>query len=88
MRGAELVPESEEYGISSFVYRNRKPFAPQKLHDLMIANFFLQKRAEEAADEDENEEKEETRRCACTSAHLHADAHAHVHEDVHACQHA
>ena len=48
MRGAELVPESEEYGISSFVYRNRRPFKPQKLYDLIIENFFLQQRTEEA----------------------------------------
>ena len=60
MRGAELVPESEEYGISSFVYRARKPFVPQKIHDLMVGNFLLQERSDgeegEKADEEQAEE--------------------------------
>lgn len=57
-----MVPESEEYGISSFIYRSRKPFVPQIIHDLMVGNFLLQERADgdeaEKADEAEKDESE------------------------------
>jgi len=39
-----MVPETEEYGISSFVYRCRRPFVPTKLHKLVNSNFFTQER--------------------------------------------
>ena len=38
-KGVSHTPETEEYGISSFVYRNSKPFHPQRFLDYVSNDF-------------------------------------------------
>jgi G3E family GTPase len=47
------TPETIEYGISSFVYRARRPFHPQRLYVLVEKLFFI---IESSGEKDDNEE--------------------------------
>ncbi|KAI8802405.1 CobW/HypB/UreG, nucleotide-binding domain-containing protein [Cladochytrium replicatum] len=53
----KLKPETEEYGISSFVYRARKPFHPKRLFDLFSDKFFILEEDEHHHDGDEDEDE-------------------------------
>ena len=56
----EHTPETEEYGISSFVYNGKRPFNSERLHQLVIKYFFVLETAfSEYANENMDEEEHE-----------------------------
>ena len=56
----EHTPETEEYGISSFVYNGKRPFDSDRLYQLAVKYFFvLETGFSEDTNEDMNEEESE-----------------------------
>jgi G3E family GTPase len=37
----DIHPETEEYGVSSFLYKRNRPFNPERLHQVLESNFML-----------------------------------------------
>eukprot|EP00041_Stephanoeca_diplocostata_P001579 m.20557 g.20557 ORF g.20557 m.20557 type:complete len:306 (+) comp12165_c0_seq1:2-919(+) len=60
MRGTH-VPETEEYGIASFIYRARVPFHPQRIHAFLDTHFLFVVRqpGDDEEDDDEGDDKGE-----------------------------
>ncbi|KAL7274483.1 hypothetical protein RUND412_002610 [Rhizina undulata] len=59
--GSRLAPkpETEEYGISSFVYRARCPFHPKRLYELLHDKFILIEGSSENAGDEEGQSDED-----------------------------
>jgi G3E family GTPase len=56
--GTKKASEMEEYGISSFVYRARRPFAPSRLYMHFLREFFITDVQTEVEEEQEDDGEE------------------------------
>lgn len=52
-------PETEEYGVSSCVFRSRKPFHPKRLFEMISEKFVLIQDSYEEEDEEDDEDEED-----------------------------
>ncbi len=41
----EMVPETEEFGVTNYIYRRRKPFDPSKLYNFITKDEYLTKKS-------------------------------------------
>lgn len=69
----DIQPETEEYGISSFVYRAERPFDSVKIHNNLIEKIFMGYIYPEWLDADLHAEDEE-------EGHGHNHGHDHKHD--------
>ncbi|EDQ86080.1 uncharacterized protein MONBRDRAFT_11190 [Monosiga brevicollis MX1] len=76
----EHTPETLEYGVTSFTYRRRRPFHPQRLFELLTQSFGIQEVVPGGDEEEEQEqEQQEENEAKKTTKEPHNHNHTHTH---------